>query len=239
MTFVAKGLTVLVGSCAVGFAIAAAALAGGGSTIANAPDLPIGTKVTGAQPYAGNLSIPREYWGITVSARDMLVIAYGSDNEYIASVCLYPPSTTDATEKGTDCATYNETVPTQAITYTVPSAGRWILKVARLGYSDLAYHLTVEVKHATRASLSGPASVRARHVVALRGAIAGLSAGKVKIQLRGKAGWTTLAQVAVKADGSFRYTFRAGAAGLLRLRAIFAGDATHLAANALLSVRIH
>ena len=234
---------------------AGAALANGGSSIANAPELPIGKRVQGGGtsndsppgPTGGgwNGCCYGEFWRITLNRADHLRVDVGSLNGNGVEVGIYDPSVKEYTwnqQRGIPLA-YVGTARKDELRYIATKAARFTMYVVNdceaCGQPSLAYELTAYVQHYTRASLAGPRVARSHSAITLRGKISGLSAGKVAIQSGSpKKGWKNLALMRVKRDGSFGYTTRVGARGTYRVRAVFYGDASHLPSRAVISVKV-
>ena len=242
-------------TCAFVALAAGAALADGGSSIANAPELPIGKRVRGGGtsndsppgPTGGGWSncCYGEYWRIRLNRADHLRVAVGSLNGNGVEVGIYDPSVKESTwnqRRGIPLA-YAGTARKDELRYVATKRARFTMYVVNdcgaCGQPSLAYELTAYVRHYTRASLAGPRVARADSAITLRGKISGLSAGKVAIQSRSpKKGWKTLALMRVKRDGSFGYKTRVGAPGTYSVRAVFSGDASHLPSRAVISVKV-
>jgi len=218
------------------FVAAAVAVAdGGGSSIAEAPEVPVGKGTQGGYP--GNGCDPGEFWRITLARADHLRLDYGSLNGVTVVVYLYAPSVTDYTFSQARDLAQSGTSRKQELRYIAPAPGKYTLffRTAECG-ADLAYELTAYIQHYTRATFTGPRVARAHTQISCKGRISGISSGKVVIQRKLRR-WKKLALVSIRPDGSFRFTMRLGGPGKYRLRAFFSGDASHLASSAVYSLR--
>ena len=230
------------------------AQANGGSSIANAPELPIGEQIQGG----GNTNTSPlgptdggwtgccygEYWRITLSRGDHLRIDYGSLDGNVAEVALYTSGVTDYTwNQGRSNPLFDESTSTKdEARYVAAQSGRFTLYVVHdcgaCGSPVLAYELTAYIQHYTHATLAGTRVVRAHGRLTLRGEIAGLSKGKVAIQSRQGKRWKTLKLSHVTSRGGFAVKTEVGAPGTYRFRVVFFGDVSHLPTSAVYSVKV-
>ena len=240
MNVVRLSLAVAIGSLAFG---ASAALAGGGSTIADAPNAPIGQQVvsgtTSTLPHYCNISggDPGEFWRVPLGSGDQLVVDFGSTNGNTVYLHVLPPSVTDYTLGQARCLAEDETDSKSELRFTAGASGRYTLVVAALN-DPFAYEMTVHVRHYTHTTITGPSVVRAHAQVTVKGRVSGISAGKVAIQSRIKRRWKTLTLTSVKSNGRFSYKTHVGAPGRYRGRVVYFGDASHLPSSAVFSVRV-
>jgi hypothetical protein len=235
----ARVLAIVAGLVTCGLVTVSALADGGGTSIATAPNLPIGQQVSGGGTAAARGHDFADYWRVTFRRADQFRLDYGSTNGNNVGVCLYDPSVTDYTLSNANCFDVDETNGKHEFRYTAPSPGRYTLQVWNYGGgTDLAYAMTGYIQHYTHATLTGPSIARAHTRIALAGKIAGLSSGKVAIQTNTSGRWKTQALLPVRSDGSFRLTTRVGAAGTFRARVVFYGDADDLPTSAGLSLRV-
>jgi hypothetical protein len=238
MTAISRRRLALAGAAAALALSGAAALAAGSPDIANAPELPVRASVTGG---AGR---GWDFWRLTLKGGDRLVIQATSTMGF--ELEIFQPWLTDYTfedkyDEADVTSWFVEEDEKREFRWTAPRPGRWLLGFSDNGSGEgtpFDYQLVAYVYHYTRAILTGPAAVRARGFATLRGKIAGLSAGKVAIQWRAKAGWRTLAFIPVKRDGSFVFRMRVRAPGTYQVRAVYFGDASHLPASDVFTFRV-
>src|SRR5438874_2583891 len=123
-------LTAIVGTLAGG--MTAASRASGGSSIASAPELPIGSTVPGG-------TSSKEFWRVTLAAGDQLTIDYQSVNGGCAQPFVYRPDVTDYTLNSASYVALGDTSCSQPreFTWTATGQGHWTLKVS----SDHGYQL--------------------------------------------------------------------------------------------------
>lgn len=206
------------------------AFANGGSTIANAPDLPLGEQV------ASGWSLPLqdrygEYWRLSLKAGDRLVIDVGVTQTACASgssrgIDVYSPSVTDYTvgrasptiEHGTNFNDKDEFV------WIAPSPGRWTLFF--YGCIKMSYEFTAHLQQFTRVAVSAPTLVAVRHPIRIRGRVTPVASGKVSIKLSTRGG-TSSKVVAIKRNGAFTGSFTPKTAGTYKVKVNFYGDSSH------------
>jgi hypothetical protein len=129
-----------------GGVLAPAAHAGnGGTTIASAPELPIGAT------FVGGAAATTEFWRVTLAAGDTLTIDYKQLNNGHVDLYVYKPGTTDATLGSSSSVASAETYSQSQFNWTATGQGVWILKV----YSSHGYQLTTSV--ARTSSTQAPA----------------------------------------------------------------------------------
>ena len=108
----------------------------GGTTIASAPELPIGTTfVSGVNRH--------EFWRVTLNAGDKLTIDYQPLNGGWVELRLYRPDVTDFTLGNASPVAYGSTSSRTKFVWTATGRGSWILKIS----SDHGYKLKAIVKH--------------------------------------------------------------------------------------------
>ena len=118
-----------------------------GSTIATAPELPIGaTFVGGANAVHGD-----EFWRVTLAAGDWLTIDRQPVNGGDTRLRIYEPSVTDFTlGSASPVADSGYAGGPSEFTWTATGQGSWILEV----YSDSGYQLKASVQHVITTKLS-------------------------------------------------------------------------------------
>lgn len=233
-----RGLFVL--AVVAALSIAGAALAGGGTTIATAPDLPVGQQVTGGgSPTDDPYCVYREFWRIALTRGDQLKVDFGTLNGYTVIVYVYSPSTTDYNFNEGNSLASAGTNDKGELKYVAAGSGRYLLYLRTASCDvDLAYELTAYVRHYTHAILSGPSIVRKGSRIRLRGQITGASAGRAAMQVLKHRHWRNLGLVSIGAGGKFSYATRARKPGLERLRVVYYGDNSHLPTRAAFSFHI-
>jgi hypothetical protein len=206
--------------CGMSAGIAAAA---GGPTIARAPELRDGRPVRGGG--AANRSV--EYYRLPLNARDITYIEFVATSTRIGSdvrVDVFSPEVTDATVQEARPVARGATRTTHQLRFQAPRRGRWIVRVRTP--PAVGYHLAAWLLRVTRATMSGPRSVRAGGRGLFRGRISGVATGSVVFQSTRGRGWRTLGTAAIRRGlFSFRRTF--SAPGVYRSRVVFAGDRSH------------
>jgi hypothetical protein len=131
--------------------VASAAHAGsGGSSIASAPQLPIGTKVVGGD----NRGDYGEFWRIPLKAGDRLTIDFGSINGCYTYLYVYAPNVTDNSLRNADSVVSDSTSAKGELTWTANGSGSWIIRVGSCGYE-----MTARVKRGAFASAAGGDSI--------------------------------------------------------------------------------
>lgn len=224
---------------------AAVALAAGGKNISSAPALPIATRVGGGgaivgSQKSGSCSGYGEYWRLSLAHGDHLDIAYGSKNRLQVKIVLLGPSVTDANFNQSGPVAYGDTFGQDHVTSVANAAGRYTV-VLFTGYPcqpTLAYTLIANVQHTTHATLTRPAVAHIHAPITLTGTVAGLSSGTMALQSKSKAGWKTIKTTAVQKNGSFAFTTQFDTPGAHTVRAVYAGDSSHVGSNAVVSFNV-
>jgi hypothetical protein len=224
----------------LGLLVANSALGDGGPSIASAPELPLGQRVEGG---ALNWCQNPEFWRLTLRRGDHAKLDFSSLNGSTTVLQLYAPSITDYTFSGDGGYITNAGTGGNGkgeLRYIAPAPGRYTVFFRTAGECDdaLAYDLIGYVQHLTHLTLHGPSVARAHARIKLRGAVAGLNAGKVLAQAKVGRRWKTLRIVTVGAQGNFVFSARVGGPGIRRFRAAFLGDSSHLPSAATCSVRV-
>jgi hypothetical protein len=241
----AKMVLLVLGFGALAPISAAVALAAGGKSVSSAPELPLATQVGGGgkivgSQRAGSCSGYGEFWRLSLAKGDRVSIAYGSRNGLEVRMVLMDPSVTDTTFNQSGPLENGSTFAHDRLTYVAAKAGRYTVGLYT-GYPcqpSLAYTLTADVRHTTHATLTRPAVAHIHAPVTLTGRVAGLSSGRVALQSNTKAGWKTIKTTAVQKDGSFAFMTQFDTPGARMVRAVYAGDSSHLGSNAVVSIRV-
>jgi hypothetical protein len=226
---------VAVGACAVVAVAARGVLADGGSSIANAPELPVGRQVDG-----GTDNGALEFWRVTLKRADHLRLDFGNTTgQGGVSLFVFSSKVTDYTLDDSQPLGDKSTEKKAELRFVAPTPGRYTVEVrGYCGNCPYSYILTGFVRHYTHLTLSVPRVARAHTLVLLRGRVIGLSSGNIAIQAKSQRGWKTLTLMNVKPGGSFAYKTRVGSPGTYRGRVVFYGDASHLPTSAVLSIKI-
>jgi hypothetical protein len=216
---------------------AAAALADAGANIGQAPELPSGERVEG-----GHNDGRPDFWRITMRRGDRLTIDYEStlSGERV-DVALFAPSVTDFTLDEAEPLAQDGTRQKDQFRFAAPSPGRYTLRLdgeVFFNVEPYAYSLTAYVRHVTSITLSAPRIARAGTRLKLAGKVNGAAGGEVLLQVRKGSAWKTLALTRLSPTGAFAYAAVLTSRGVARFRATYAGDATHLASAASVSLRV-
>jgi hypothetical protein len=240
-----------------GLLLAAAALAGGGGSISSAPELKIGSQVTGGAPEVNTYAIFSggwwkklntagvEFYRVTLERADLLVINYGRVTGTNVALCLLKPSTTDYTLAESDCVAGQslDSAPKRQFRFTTPVSGRWILVVGDAyccPREPWGYELTAYVKHVTRTTLSTARLVRARSRVKPTGAVSDVKGGLVQLLARvpGQRAWKSVGVARIGNSGRFSFSFKVGGPGSYQVKAFYRGDVSHLPSAAIVRFQV-
>jgi hypothetical protein len=127
---------IMVASLALALPVGASA--GGGTSIATAPELPLGTTIIGATSAA-------EFWRLTLAAGDSVTIDWKPINGGGVGFDLYSPEVTDFTiGSSSGVWAHFTTAPAQS-SWTCTRQGSWIFRV----HSDHGYQLIATVERLT------------------------------------------------------------------------------------------
>jgi hypothetical protein len=235
----------------IGFAVGCAAAAfggvaraGGGDSIATAPEAPLGRELTGDREL-GTSSV--DYWRVTLARGDVLAVDFRKTSPDLPNTLflgIFDPFVSDfgvgedvppAVERGT-------TTKTRA-TLRAPAAGRWTLAFYNGCFTciemPLRYAFVARVRRVTRVILNAPRHARSGEVLIFRGRVIGrdLAGARVVLQERRDRTWVTIARRQIGTQGSFSYARRVVFVAVYRLRALYPGDETHQPSSATTSVR--
>jgi hypothetical protein len=251
-----------------GLVVTGLAVAGGGDSIASAPDVPLG-----ASQVASRDGI--DYWRVNLNTGDLLVVDLGSVDGDRVGLCLWRPEVTNYTSATTQCKAYVFTAGKTELTFKAGPSGKWSLafldpryecnptypeavgprgswtneenriftdevQVDPLCKLNVSYEFTTYVKAYTAATLRiGSGVVAANKFVTFAGSVRGSGVTGGKVELQGYVGgWKTFAVVKVGGNGSFSYKARFREPGTYKIRARYAGDATHLPSTVVISVGV-
>lgn len=218
--------------------IPAVAWADGGIDIASAPELPLGTKVTGAVARL-------DYWKIAVKSGDTLVMNYEpvGMNGRRMEFCFLTPDVTDFTVRDIGCmevfpTDYSERKRQTKREFLLP--GRYTMIIGEDACLEggtridlackrpLSYELTALVIRRTSISISPvPKLVKRGQSVTIAGRIEEVETGQVALQKRDGKRWRNVALAGVRSSGRFAFKVKADVAGVARYRVMFPGDSTH------------
>lgn len=211
-----------------------AARADGGTSIASAPELPIGKQV-----FSGVARV--DYWRIAFKAGDQFVVNYGPTDGGSVELCFMRPEVTDYTLQDARCwqplstdETYGSKRQTSRI---ISTPGRWTLvvgddnciydQVSVRCTSPVAYELTGFIRRVTRVLLSAPPRVaNARATLSVKGRVTGATRGNVALQVR-SGRWRNVTVARVGAGGRFAIKIKPSAPGTYRYRILYPGDNAH------------
>jgi hypothetical protein len=202
--------------------------AGGGSSIAAAPQLPLNVQVTGGAkqdcrnfPYAGT-----EYWRVKLTPGAALVLDYGSVNGQGVNIRVYRPDVTDYTIAHADTSAADSTTAKDELRFRANVAGSWLVVVWGGCNAEYGYQLIARVQTKTTVRLSGPRRIRPGGQGTLRGQVVGATGGEVSLQSRTHGHWRTFSSASISSDGTFSWqgTFSGHCGNTWANRAVFAGD---------------
>jgi hypothetical protein len=222
----------------------------GGPSIAAAPELARGQSISGGSSKDG-LGNYQEYWRVTAKSGDVLTLALSSQSSNGVFACLYTPAVTDSNLSDAECRASGavQGAGSQTLTFNLSADGRWTLALrgATNQAQPFPYALTASIastgvtKQPTTTTLRAVRRARIGARVLLLGSVKPFSSGRVKLRAKapGTTAWRLLATVPLTADSQFSYPTRFRRVGTYRLRATYAGDATHLASTGSTTILIH
>jgi hypothetical protein len=232
---------------ALGLVSAASA---GGDSIASAPEVPLGQRQVVSSEHS-------DVWRVTLKTNDLLVIDYGTivSDPAKVNICVLGPSVTDYTAPTAPCIVHTETDGKSELRMAARTSGRYTIVLADHACDDdqgttggsvgckyaVQYELTAYVKHLPHATIAAPNLVRVGSPFVVRGAVSGVSSGKVLVQARRavkSAPWKTLAIAPLGKNGAFAVKARVAAAGSYQLQVAYPGDDGHLPSVATRQIRV-
>jgi len=227
---------------AVAVLLPAVARADGGTSIANAPELPLGKTVSGARSGL-------DYWRLTIVSGDTLRVDYEPVATQLIGLCLMAPSVTDFTANDAQCVDGKVTDQSDRKRQTVHELtlpGRYSLIVGFGGgvcvhifygvdtkcSRAMAYNLTAYVVHRTTTTLLAvPKVVNRGTLVSVRGQVQGVKLGKVVLQERVAKRWVNRQLAKLTVSGRFTIKLQAATPGTFRYVVRYPGDASHKASK--------
>ena len=234
-------------------AVAAAASADqGGMTISSAPELPLGRSVASTVPASatlGNVCATHgrsgELWRVSMSPLDHFVIDFKSANGDVVGINMIAPTVTDATlsdaENTGGCLDLVTTSTSTSYQFQASGGGKYTMLVTnRQGSNDLSYEFVARILHYTKTAITAPARAKTHATITFSGRVTGVSGGAVELQSRTASDrkWNRLALVNLSAAGTFRFKARVAGPGVSHVRALYAGDDSHLPSSATTSLKI-
>lgn len=194
------------------------------------------------------------FWRIPLRQGDALTLELSngglSGRDRAIRFCLLAPNVNDSTLRRSQCAgqTTLKRGENGKLRFSASSGGMWTLgavsstcptfQACAAGGSThpIVYTFTAYVRLFTRTTLAGPRTANPRSRIAFTGAVPGVTSGKVEVQTSPSGGRAT---IAIKRNGSFKWSTRAPSKpGDYQVRAIYAGDETHLPSRAIHSYRV-
>jgi hypothetical protein len=234
-----RGLTV---AAAIALAVLApSALAGGGVSIAAAPELPLSQQIVsgGTSDSSGNY---REWWKVTLGASDKLVVDYGFTLPSPGCcgpgvvVQVYKPDVTDYTIGNSDPVIEQGTHTKNELVFVAPSAGRWLLLVRDMccadGQQDIGYELTANVQTWTATAVTAPPLVASGKTERLRGQVKNATTGNVLVRLTGPKAVAPTQKVVSLTNGAFSWSKKLTVVGLYHVVVSYPGDSGHQPSSA-------
>lgn len=207
--------------------------ASGGDSIATAPKLPLGVRVA-------HVTRRPEYWRVELGLADELVVDLGSTNSsYSAEVCVLDPDVNDYSSDQAPCRAMAATNKKRQLRFRSPALGQWTLvawgcagctvffRPAAGSYA--AYEFTAYVRRYTAVTLLRPKRARAGAPLRLAGTVQGAGGGLLQLVRRLPGGqWAPIGTSRIRSDGTFAYRASFARPGIVRIGAIYGGDASHL-----------
>jgi hypothetical protein len=210
-------------------ASASGSYAAGGDSIATAPALPVGARVTGETRRP-------EYWRVELGLADQLVVDLASvKSKLAAEVCVLHYDVNDYSSEGAPCRAWTSTTTKRQMRFTAPAPGKWIVVVYGCGgcyifrplaASNVAYEFTARVRRYTRVILP-PAKTKVGRPITLRGTVQGADGGMVLVTHRSSGRWAPLGTARIGTNGSFAFTTTVYRRGVTRIGAVYGGDDRH------------
>jgi hypothetical protein len=224
-----------------------AAARDGGFSIATAPEVVLGEAEFGA-PVNG-----ARYWRIPLRPRDALTLELRNgalwDLDRPIRYCLLAPNVNDANLARSACAAQRTVRRGESyrLRFSAAAGGDWTLGAVSSTCStfqrcatdgdtfSFVYEFTAHVQRFTRITLRGPSVVRPGAQISFAGTVSGVEGGAVEVRAAG--GKRQVVRLA--RNGTFAWSARAPSQpGRYRVRALYRGDAAHLASSAVVSYRV-
>jgi hypothetical protein len=239
-----RGLLALT-ACSLVAVSSTSATAGGGRTIAEAPQIALG------QQQLNSLN-GIDFYRVALRTGDHLTLRYGPQHQYNwAEICLFQPGVSDTTVGNQPCYASKHTLSEDSFTVTARMPGDWVIAMVpypgceRNGIIDLRcttglqYFLTAYVKHETTMTLRAPNAIRHGSWLSVSGHLGG-AAGLVVLDRSWDSGrhWSAFALKRVGSNGGFSARLRVRRTGTLRVRASFPEAPLYAASAATVSVRV-
>jgi hypothetical protein len=203
----------------------------GGNSIANAPALNPGKRVTGGGQMTDSAGKPNsgaEYWRVRIPAGGVFVADYGSLNGRNVYLNLYRPNESDFSIYNASSLKNAGSDGKEQMFYRAGVSGNYILQVS--GDGDYGYELTSHIVTRSTVTLSGPKLIVPNRRGTVRGRVYGANGGSVTIQGLGSGGWREITTAYLGPNGGFKaqFTFTGRCrSGSWSTRAVYAGDDTH------------
>jgi hypothetical protein len=232
-----------------GLAMAAGALAGGGGSIANAPDLPLNQQTVSGwsdQSTANGWTLG-EFWRVDLDAGDRLLTDFsgvqqdpdcGGWTSNAIRLAIFKPNVTDYT--------YDDAEPVAEATtnqngkrefgWVAPANGKWIVEFGG-GCPTVTYEFTAYVQKFTATKLVVPQLARAKHKLVIGGSISGVTSGNVLVLVKGPKGWKRQSTASISAKSTFAWKMKLAGAGKYKVKVAYYGDHTHRASSASATIR--
>jgi hypothetical protein len=222
-----------------------AASGGGGTTIAEAPQIALGQEQL-------NSVNGIDFYRVALRSGDQLTLRYGPQHQYSwAEICIFQPGISDTTVGNQPCYASKHTLSEDSFTVTARIPGDWVIAMVpypgceRNGMLDLRcttglqYFLTAYVKHETTMTLRAPNATRRGSWLSISGHLGGAT-GLVVLDRSWDGGrhWSAFALKRVRTNGRFSGRLRVRRTGTLRIRATFPEAPLYVASSATVSVRV-
>lgn len=231
--------------CLAALGSVAVAAGGGGRTIADAPQIPLG------QQQLNSLN-GIDFYRVTLRQGDQLTVRYGPQQSFRwAEICIFQPGVSDTTVGNQPCYAAKNTVTDDFFTLSARVSGDWVIAMVpypgcdKNGFLDfrcttgLQYFLTAFVKHATSITLRAPNAVRHGAWLSLNGHLGG-AAGSVVLDQSWDGGshWSAFALKRVHSGGRFSARLHVRRKGTVRVRASFPEAPLYAPSSVTVSVRV-
>jgi hypothetical protein len=200
---------------------------GGGTTIASAPELPLGQTIVDGD--GGNAYQYGLFWRVTLATGDRLILDYAQTEPYFVHLKLFKPTVTDYTLNNASAIAYNQTGQNGKgeFVWVASGAGRWIVNFLSDAATQLGYQAIAYVQRFTSVSLQTPPLVAVGQALRVTGSVNCASGGKIALQITATKQKPITAVVPLSSTGAFSWTSRLRAPGVYRVAAIYYGDRSH------------